>query len=161
MVRNGGTRAHQGWDLLATPLTSCYAIADGSITDRNFSGLYGNFVELEFLHPQYGKLYAFYAHLSIVQVLRGDQVVRDQVIAAAGNTGNASSMRGEDRHLHFEIRTVRGLSGPGLTGRLDPARLYGRAPIGWTCFDGHGSKVSTAGATGLKVRGVSVLGEAR
>jgi murein DD-endopeptidase MepM/ murein hydrolase activator NlpD len=108
---------------------------------------------LEFTHG--GRtLYAAYCHLSVLTVSEGDRVRRGDMIGLTGNTGNAQSMRGEDQHLHFEIRTVN-FPGKGLGGRIDPASLYGSAPIGWTFFEGHGQKLSTAGP-GLKVRGVNV-----
>jgi murein DD-endopeptidase MepM/ murein hydrolase activator NlpD len=56
---------------------------------------YGNLVLVR--HPN-GFVTA-YAHASEVMVKRGDQVKRGQIIAKAGQTGNASSPQ-----LHFEIR---------------------------------------------------------
>lgn len=154
MVRNNHTKAHQGWDLMATPLTPCYAIADGTIYDVRLSPSYGKMVFLQFKHAD-RTLWAVYCHLSLIHVVRGDAVSRSQIVGQTGNTGNASNVRGEDQHLHFEIRyTPEG--GAGLSGRVDPAELLGPAPIGRTVFEGHGSRVSTAGATGLKVRGVNV-----
>jgi murein DD-endopeptidase MepM/ murein hydrolase activator NlpD len=101
-------------------------------------------------------LYAAYCHLSFMPLFEDTPVRRSDVIAYTGNTGNASTMQGEDQHLHFEIRTTRNAGG-GLANRIDPATLYGRAPIGWTFFDGHGGKVSTfGGRPGLKVPGVNV-----
>jgi murein DD-endopeptidase MepM/ murein hydrolase activator NlpD len=157
MVRNGGTRAHQGWDLVATPLTSCYAVADGRITNLGLSSpTYGKWIELQFDHASLGTLYAVYCHLSASFVEKGQAVSRGDQIGLTGNTGNAESMSGEDQHLHFEIRTVTNMVPSGLAGRIDPAQLYGAVPVGWTFFDGHGSKVSTAGAMGLKIPGANV-----
>ena len=157
MVRNGGTKAHQGWDLMARPLTPCHAIADGKVTKLSNMGAYGMLIELEFKHHLYAMpLYAIYAHLSFWHVRRDETVWRGQVIGLTGNTGNAASMHGEDQHLHFEIRTKKDLAVAGLDYRIDPARLYGRPPLIHTFFEGHGEKVSTAGATGLKVQGVNV-----
>lgn len=144
-------------DLAATPLTSCYAVADGKIVNAEYSNTYGKWVELEFDHPSLGTLYAVYCHLSVAFKQKKDRVNRGDVIGLTGNTGNAASMNGEDQHLHFEVRTVTGVIPSGLSGRIDPALLYGGiAPIGWTFFDGHGAKVSTAGALGFKIPGANV-----
>jgi len=64
--------------------------------------------------------YSFYAHLSETSVTVGDNVVENEtVIGKTGNTGNAENLKGEDEHLHFEIRTDIDL-GKGLEGRKDP-----------------------------------------
>jgi murein DD-endopeptidase MepM/ murein hydrolase activator NlpD len=155
MVRNGGRKAHQGWDLAARPGTDCFAIADGTIVKSTASGSYGKLAVLQFDHRG-ETLFAYYCHLSFRMVTVGQQVVCGDVIGLTGNTGNASSMRGEDQHLHFEIRTS-SLGNPGgLAGRVDPASLYGRAPVGWTFYELRGGKVSDAGRPGLKVSGVNV-----
>jgi murein DD-endopeptidase MepM/ murein hydrolase activator NlpD len=156
-VRNAGTKDHQGWDLYALPMTPCYAIADGKIALIRDSGPagYGRHIVLEF---EYGdrKLYAAYCHLSVVLVQKGETVVRSQAIACTGSTGNASTMRGEDHHLHFEIRTEAVPPG-GMAGRVDPASLYGRAPVNMMFVQGHGAKPPAEGVTGLRVPGVNVL----
>ncbi|MCW7537251.1 M23 family metallopeptidase [Aquabacterium sp. A7-Y] len=153
-VREGGQKAHQGWDLAATLGTPCYAIADGVIESRATHAEFGKHILLRFEHGGQ-TLYAAYCHLSFMLVERTEPVQRGQRIGYTGDTGNARSPHGEDQHLHFEIRTVPH-PGRGLGGRIDPATLYGRAPIGWTFFEGHGQKVPTSGATGLKIRGVNV-----
>jgi murein DD-endopeptidase MepM/ murein hydrolase activator NlpD len=154
MVRNGGARAHQGWDLVAAPMTPCYAIADGRIQLVATLGDLGKIIQLEFQHR--GRtLYAAYCHLSFTLVSEDERVKRGARIGYTGNSGNAKTMTGEDQHLHFEIRTVDNPRS-GLATRLDPARLYGRAPIGWIYFEDHGQKISTAGALGLKARGINV-----
>ena len=155
MVRNGGARPHQGWDLVAPPVTPCYAITDGKIHEvyRDLHG-FGKVILLEFEHR--GKvLYAAYCHLDFSLVVQGNKVIRGQMIGYTGNTGNAVSMRGLDQHMHFEIRTIP-RPPKGLYGRIDPATLYGRAPIGYTFFEAHGQKIATAGTSGLKIPGVNV-----
>ena len=65
---NGTKRDHQGWDLVATKLTACYAIADGVIYRLgNGTQGHGKFVLLEFSF-QARTLYALYSHLSLVNV---------------------------------------------------------------------------------------------
>jgi murein DD-endopeptidase MepM/ murein hydrolase activator NlpD len=132
-----------------------YAVADGRIASRGPQGTYGNVVILEFMHRE-RRLYAAYCHLSLMPALAEDVVSRGDVIAYTGNTGNASTMRGEDQHLHFEIRTMP-IPGADLANRFDPATFYGRAPIGWTFFEGLGQKVTSfGGRPGLKAVGINV-----
>lgn len=155
-VRNGGTKDHQGWDLYALPMTPCYAIADGKIAGI-FSDPdgYGRYIVLEFEYRDQ-TLFAAYCHLSAAIVQKDEKVVRSQVIGCTGRTGNQSNQEGEDLHLHFEIRTeVR--PAPGMAGRIDPASLYGRAPVNMMFVQGHGGKPLTGGAGGVKVAGINVL----
>jgi murein DD-endopeptidase MepM/ murein hydrolase activator NlpD len=155
MVRNGGSRAHQGWDLYARPLTPCYAIADGKIFRTPSSPSYGKMVILEFEHRG-TSLFAFYCHLSM-QLVGPDQMVkRGDIVGLTGNTGNASGMRGDDQHLHFELRLAGDGHPEGLAGRVDPASVYGRAPIGWTFYETHSAKIVRGGEGGLRVPGVNV-----
>lgn len=128
MVRNGGTRPHQGWDLQAYVGTPIYAVADGLIEFvRVNSGDYGTQICASFENPNSPGtlLYAFYAHLSQIYVTEKMWVTEGLVIGLTGKTGNASKLPSvEDEHLHFEIRTE--LSpGRGLAGRIDPATLFG------------------------------------
>ena len=100
-------------------------------------------------------LYAAYCHLSAAIVQNGEKVVRSQVIGCTGRTGNQSNQEGEDLHLHFEIRTE--VRPPRGAGRIDPASLYGRAPVNTMFVQGHGAKPPTGGAGGVKVAGMNVL----
>lgn len=149
---DGTKRDHQGWDLVATPLTACYAIADGVIRkreDHDAKG-HGKLVVLEFLF-QGRTLFALYSHLSIASVARGTKVTQGEVIAYTGTSGNANGMTGEDQHLHFEIRNELE-AGRGLSGRVDPQTLYGRAPREYAIVESHGQKrlLKSSGA-GLKI----------
>lgn len=149
---DGTKRDHQGWDLVATPLTACYAIADGVIRKSETHGPtgHGKFVVLEFSF-QGRTLFALYSHLSVVSVVRETKVLQGEVIAYTGTSGNASGMTGEDQHLHFEIRTELD-AGRGLSGRVDPATLYGKAPREYSIVESHGQKrlLNPAG-NGLKI----------
>lgn len=52
-----------------------------------------------------------------------------QQLGMTGNTGRARGMKGEDQHLHFEIRT-QGRPGPGgPPNRLNPAEFFGQPPL--------------------------------
>lgn len=155
MVRNGGSRPHQGWDLVAVPMTPCFAIADGEIVLTYFQRDYGKVLVLKF-ETSRQTLYAAYCHLALWVARQGDQVRKGDLVGYTGNSGNAVSMRGEDQHLHFEIRTaIR--PGRGLADRIDPKELYGRVPIGWATFEAVGDKTTPRGV-GLKVQGINVRG---
>ena len=90
---------------------------------------FGNYVVLQF--SKSGKnnltdadtLFAFYAHLAVARVWRGQDVHAGDAIGLTGTTGNAA---GGAPHLHFEVRTLSTSSpGHGLTGRVDPASVLG------------------------------------
>lgn len=127
MVRNNGTRPHQGWDMLAPIGTECFAIADGTVSEIYDSEAYGKVVELAFRFDN-RKLFAAYAHLSKVEVKEGEQVKRGQLIGLTGNSGNASKLNKSEMHLHFEIRS-QSRPGLGLDGRIDPAKIFGTVPL--------------------------------
>lgn len=136
MVRrnaDGSRRPHQGWDFEAEAGTPCFAIADGKIAKVRNKGAYGQQVILCFKHDYDGDgepdlLYAFYAHLSRIDVVEGQMIKEGQQIGLTGNTGNATSMKGKDQHLHFEIRTIP-LPGRGLTGRYSPLAIFKKCPL--------------------------------
>jgi murein DD-endopeptidase MepM/ murein hydrolase activator NlpD len=135
MVRrnvDGTMRPHQGWDFYAAPGTPCYAVANGRVALIRTVGDYGNTIVLEFAFDNDGdgkedRLFVAYSHLSSIEVKTGDSVFVGQQIGLTGNTGNAVSMRGDDCHLHFELRTM-AAPGRGLVGRLSPMQLFKKCP---------------------------------
>lgn len=136
MVRtnvDGTKRPHQGWDFEAADGTPCFAVADGEIAYIRNIGDYGQQIILRFTFDYDGDgdvdtLYAFYAHLSRIDVAQGQRVTRGQQIGLTGSTGNAVNMKGPDKHLHFEVRTVP-LPGKGLVNRYSPMILFKRCPL--------------------------------
>ena len=125
---------HWGWDFYAPAGTACYAIADAiSIQTYGKASSKENFglvlvLEFEF---EGRRLFAAYCHLSKI-VTHGigahSQVKAGDLIAYSGNSGNAYNMKGQDEHLHFELReTVRPL--PGEKGRLSPIRAFKTLPL--------------------------------
>ena len=132
-MADGRRRAHQGWDFYSKPGYRCYSVADGKVALVRSTGAYGQQVAVKFRHD-YGDdgredvLYAFYAHLSRVDVKLGQAVAKGQQIGLTGNSGNARSMRGEDQHLHFELRTAL-MPGRGLGGRISPYSIYKHVPL--------------------------------
>ena len=120
-VRAKRTRAHQGWDLLASVGTPVYAVANGELASGH-SFTYGNWISLKFTHR--GNAYfAFYAHL-LTALYRNSSVSEGAMIGLTGRSGNASKIPASEAHLHFEIRTVENPS-HGLHGRIDPGDVLG------------------------------------
>lgn len=130
MVRrnaDGSTRPHQGWDFYAAPGTPCYSVANGTVRLIRTVGDYGNTIVIEFKHDGDTR-YAAYSHLSRIDVRVGQRLTIGERIGLTGNTGNATSMRGDDCHLHFEFRSMPA-PGLGLSGRLSPMALFGKCPL--------------------------------
>lgn len=128
MVRRSHKRAHQGWDLAASPGTPVFAITNGELT-TGFSPSYGNWASLKFTCGGHTR-YAFYGHLQAT-VASNCSVKEGALIGFTGRTGNASKIPHAEAHLHFEIRTVQqpahGLHGhhDPLHGRIDPGEVLG------------------------------------
>ena len=136
MVRKGGSKPHQGWDLYAEPGTPCFAVADGVVVymQQNHDE-WGNIIVIELTDIRaYGsRLYAAYAHLDVFSPVLYEtaKVCAGHRVGNTGNTGNADGLKGKDQHLHFELRqTPR--PGLGLAGRFDPMLFYGSPPLGFT-----------------------------
>jgi len=86
---------HNGLDIAAPMGTPIVAPADAVVVKAGPSPLYGNVVFLD--HGE--GVTSRYAHLSDVNCLVGDRVVRGDVIGFMGATGWATGS-----HLHYEIR---------------------------------------------------------
>ena len=126
-TRNGRPRPHQGWDFYAVPNTPCFSIANGTVFEIKNQGDYGKQVVIK--HNLNGEIrYSHYAHLNSWSVSLGEEVYVGQQIAMTGNTGNASTMKGLDQHLHFEIRTQPRV-GKGLGGRVSPIKVFEKCPL--------------------------------
>lgn len=86
--------AHEGLDFISPVGTPVLSSAAGVVTKSEWSGAYGNLVEV--LHAQGFK--TRYAHLSQRKVGQGDKIGRAEVIGFLGNTGRSTGP-----HLHYEI----------------------------------------------------------
>jgi murein DD-endopeptidase MepM/ murein hydrolase activator NlpD len=103
--RGGGSRRHQGNDIMSPHGTPLVAVVSGRVTRVGNGGLGGRSVYL------FGNGVEFYyAHLSSVSVGAGQSVSAGQRVGANGDSGNA---RGGPPHLHFEIH-------PGGGRAIDP-----------------------------------------
>ena len=102
---------HKGVDLAANTGTKIQAALDGKVSFSGIADGYGKVVIID--HSD--NLQTVYAHCSKLNVSEGDQVLRGQVIAEVGNTGDSTGP-----HLHFEIRVdgvpIDPLGYTGITG---------------------------------------------
>ncbi|GAB3186406.1 peptidoglycan DD-metalloendopeptidase family protein [Hydrogenophaga aquatica] len=96
---SGNKKAHLGVDFAAPTGTPVRSVADGSVQFAGWQNGYGNIVIIQ--HRQ-DKTTA-YAHLSRIDVRKGQRVSQSDVIGAVGSTGASTGP-----HLHFEYR-VRGI----------------------------------------------------
>jgi len=94
----GRRRGHKGIDLAAPTGTPIYAAADGLISRSSWFSTYGLYVSIE--HG--GELQTRYAHMSRLNVAKGQRVKKGEIIGFVGSTGRSTGP-----HLHYEVR-VRG-----------------------------------------------------
>ncbi len=91
----GAQRFHEGLDFAAPTGTEVYATADGTVTEADRKGGYGNMIDIS-----HGYNYVTrYAHLSRILVKDGEEVKRGQLIGYVGSTGKSTGP-----HLHYEVR---------------------------------------------------------
>jgi murein DD-endopeptidase MepM/ murein hydrolase activator NlpD len=86
---------HNGLDIAAREGTPVVAAMAGTVERAGNAGTYGNLVVLR--HPDGSE--TRYAHLSAINVKKGDQVGAGTPIGAVGTTGRSTGP-----HLHFELR---------------------------------------------------------
>ena len=88
-------RAHQGVDYGAPTGTAVRSVGDGVVDFAGVQNGYGNVIIIE--HRD--NLKTLYAHLSRINVRKGESVSQSQNIGAVGSTGWSTGP-----HLHFEYR---------------------------------------------------------
>ena len=89
---------HAGVDISAPSGTPVQAAADGTVIQLGGINGYGRLVVVD-----HGNGYeTFYAHLSRIDVIEGQDVRRGQTIGAVGSSGRATGP-----HLHYEVRVHR------------------------------------------------------
>jgi hypothetical protein len=99
--RDGGTRQHEGLDILAPKGTPVVSPTEAVVTHVGNGSSSGNYVTTA--NP--GDESFVYMHLDEVADLKvGDELKIGDLIGFVGNTGNAA---GGSTHLHFEIREDR------------------------------------------------------
>lgn len=88
-------RLHKGVDLAADRGDAVYSVCGGTVAKAESAGSFGRLVEVVFNE----NITVYYAHLDSIDVTKGVQVARGQIIGRAGSSGNATGP-----HLHLEIR---------------------------------------------------------
>jgi murein DD-endopeptidase MepM/ murein hydrolase activator NlpD len=86
---------HKGVDYAAPAGTPTYTVGDGVVEFAGVQGGYGNMVIVRHANNHS----TVYAHLSRIQVRKGQSVTQGQVVGAVGSTGWSTGP-----HLHFEFR---------------------------------------------------------
>lgn len=87
---------HCGQDMTATGSKNIYAIASGTVITAGWGGSYGNYLKVKH-NDGYVSLYA---HMSKINVKRGQTVNTDTCLGVQGATGNVTGP-----HLHLEVRS--------------------------------------------------------
>lgn len=85
---------HRGIDLAGWHKTEIFAPAHGTVKRAGKNGGYGKFIEIEHKNGFVTR----YGHLAKINVKRGQEVQKDQVIGLMGNSGRSTGT-----HLHYEI----------------------------------------------------------
>jgi murein DD-endopeptidase MepM/ murein hydrolase activator NlpD len=88
-------RAHMGVDYAAPTGTPVMSVADGVVLESGYQGAFGNMVVVQ----HNAKQSTVYAHLSRLQVKRGQTIKQGDIVGAIGTTGLSTGP-----HLHFEFR---------------------------------------------------------
>lgn len=136
-------RIHEGVDIGTTGQRGYYVSfrSSGKVVFANISGAYGNCVDIV---TSDGTCYRF-AHLAKMMVRKGESY-NGQTIGEIGNTG--TSGRGEDIHLHFEVRP----GGP-YGKSTNPSPYLGLLSIGkkLTGLAGKPVQVSTLNSTPAQI----------
>ena len=117
----GEVKKHTGIDLAGTHHAEVVSVADGEVTYAGVQKGFGNSVEIK--HIVNGEtIYSFYAHLSRIDVQKGQKVKQSQTIGLEGgdpqtdpNVGNSTG-----HHLHFELRKA-----SGYGNDIDPTSVFG------------------------------------
>jgi murein DD-endopeptidase MepM/ murein hydrolase activator NlpD len=89
---------HSGVDISAPSGTPVRATADGIVVHAGWSGGYGRLVVVDHGNG----METYYAHLSRMTVLDGQEVRRGEMIGKVGASGRATGS-----HLHYEVRIGR------------------------------------------------------
>jgi murein DD-endopeptidase MepM/ murein hydrolase activator NlpD len=105
-------RAHRGVDYGAPTGTAIRSVGDGVVEFAGWQNGYGNAVEVKHGNGRS----TFYAHMSRINVRRGQKVDQGQTIGAVGATGWATGP-----HLHFEFRVNGDVRDPLRIARDAPA----------------------------------------
>lgn len=87
-------RFHSGMDFSSPKGTDVYVTGDGTVISAGFNQGYGNCIDID---HGYGYV-TRYAHLSQINVHKGQKVTRGDIIGHVGSTGKSTGP-----HLHYEV----------------------------------------------------------
>ncbi|MBM6402822.1 M23 family metallopeptidase [Phycicoccus sp. CSK15P-2] len=88
-------KQHDGIDLAAPTGTPLYAMSKGTVLSAGYRPSFGNKVEILYWD---GSI-SWYAHMSRIDVVAGQEIVADQQVGLVGNTGHSFGS-----HLHLEFQ---------------------------------------------------------
>lgn len=91
----GRLALHAGIDFQADAGAKVFGTGAGKVVTAEFSGGYGNLVEIDHGHG----ITTRYGHLSRILVSKGDAVEAGDVVGRAGSTGRSTGP-----HVHYEVR---------------------------------------------------------
>jgi murein DD-endopeptidase MepM/ murein hydrolase activator NlpD len=115
---DGKMRHHNGIDIAIPQGTPITPVAPGVVIFSGHRPGYGNTVLVE--HPN--GMISLYGHNSRLEVIQGQAVDRDTVVALSGNTGRSTGP-----HLHIEVwqagTNVTPAFMPGSTMQISTTRL--------------------------------------
>jgi murein DD-endopeptidase MepM/ murein hydrolase activator NlpD len=98
-IKTQGIHGHNGVDIAASFGTPILAARDGYVSlvrgGDGWNGGYGNYVVI----THENGIQTLYAHMSGIDVLQGQKVLRGDQVGRMGSTGESTGV-----HLHFEVR---------------------------------------------------------
>jgi murein DD-endopeptidase MepM/ murein hydrolase activator NlpD len=86
---------HTGADIIAPTGTVVRATGDGLVSLAEWSGGYGRLVIVDHGNG----IHTYYAHLSKINVLPGQEIRQGEIVGLVGSTGRVTAP-----HLHYEVR---------------------------------------------------------
>lgn len=93
---SGEQAFHNGVDVSAPIGSPIRAAADGTVVEASYTG--GGFGRLVVIDHG-GGVRTFYAHLSRIDLIAGQEIRRGEIVGALGRSGRATAP-----HLHYEVR---------------------------------------------------------
>jgi murein DD-endopeptidase MepM/ murein hydrolase activator NlpD len=118
-IRHRRRRFHRGTDFRAAHGTPVYVAGDGEVVFAGRRRGYGRSIDV-----RHGSgLLTRYAHLSRIEVERGQRLPANAVIGRVGSTGRSTGP-----HLHFEVRVLGHAVDPGLAVRIGELQRLDAAP---------------------------------
>jgi murein DD-endopeptidase MepM/ murein hydrolase activator NlpD len=114
---SGEGALHTGVDLKAPTGTPVKVTADGVVLRAERFGGYGRLVIVD-----HGKgIFTYYAHLSRIYVMPGQEIRRGEMVGAVGATGRVTAP-----HLHYEVRIAGNPVNPGRFLRNSTVQVASR-----------------------------------